>query len=943
LETYCGKLERCSLKTLISFPTKEELNLMCKAPVSTDAEWCWLLNHHGCSNETLKARLAVFRRVTKFQCQLKQYPGHENLLERVHALPCIKEPEKLSTLRKALDDCYHGYDDRMELIKMKYNERDLCWLFEGIAECLTFTATHVCGDYSIGDYVTKIFFTRENSNNMIYKCRDITLIQDLMLSPQECDPLKKCGNYAQSVYRPVAHDFKNATQLEIFCTQKKNNLAGCWSKYGAQCGSRIMQRQFKEELRLMELICFPDFQQVVNIVPYSALVNVARAVLDCEEHFLQIYPRLAESRGYLDKTCCRQIFQMEICIRSAVHFPTYTISNEPYKVLYRHTLKNSLQGQLIETYDRCRGQDIDECLANTHNCSSSKSVCQDRVGSFQCYCLRGFRQVDDFNCVDIDECRENRHNCYSRRHCTNTDGSFKCKACKLTHYLSSLGECIDKNECRENEHNCYSRSHCKNIDGSFKCEACKLGYQLNSLGECIDINECLRNRHKCLSKRHCTNKEGTYQCRRCKKGYRPDGREICKDIDECRENRHECSFDQQCENKNGSYECACRKGFKKDRNGVCDDIDECRHNKHSCKLTERCVNRPGTYECYCKEGFQRYSQGNCVDINECLGNRHKCLSGRQCTNEEGTYRCTRCKKGYRPDGREICKEGTYQCRRCKKGYRPDGREICKDIDECRENRHECSFDQQCENKNGSYKCACRKGFKKDRNGVCDDIDECRHNKHSCKLNERCVNRPGTYECYCKEGFQRYNQGNCVDINECREDKHNCYSRRFCTNIDGSFKCAACKYGYHLNSLAHCIDHNECLENRHNCLSRRYCTNEEGTYRCTRCKKGYRPDRREICKVVLKVFKVIKSKLFPITRNTPLLQLSICPMKQGVCGHICNPGLQIFEDYLVFFHKPCTIYCSFEKNKEVKYLFPVQQYSPQEQQGFVSSSLLMTAK
>ena len=55
-------------------------------------------------------------------------------------------------------------------------------------------------------------------------------------------------------------------------------------------------------------------------------------------------------------SCPRQIFQMEICIRSAVHFPTYTISNEPYKVLYRHTLKNSLQGQLIETYHRCRGQ-----------------------------------------------------------------------------------------------------------------------------------------------------------------------------------------------------------------------------------------------------------------------------------------------------------------------------------------------------------------------------------------------------------------------------------------------------------------------------------------------------------------------------------------------------------------------------------------------------------
>ena len=55
-------------------------------------------------------------------------------------------------------------------------------------------------------------------------------------------------------------------------------------------------------------------------------------------------------------SCPRQIFQMEICIRSAVQFPTYTILNEPYKVLYRHTFKNSLQGQLIETYYRCRGQ-----------------------------------------------------------------------------------------------------------------------------------------------------------------------------------------------------------------------------------------------------------------------------------------------------------------------------------------------------------------------------------------------------------------------------------------------------------------------------------------------------------------------------------------------------------------------------------------------------------
>ena len=52
---------------------------------------------------------------------------------------------------------------------------------------------------------------------------------------------------------------------------------------------------------------------------------------------------------------------------------------------------------------------------------------------------------------------------------------------------------------------------------------------------------------------------------------------------------------------------------------------------------------------------------------------------------------------------------------------------------------------------GSYDCICREGFDL-INDICSDIDECLQEKHDCSKNELCVNNFGSFKCECKEGL-----------------------------------------------------------------------------------------------------------------------------------------------------------------------------------------------
>ena len=57
-----------------------------------------------------------------------------------------------------------------------------------------------------------------------------------------------------------------------------------------------------------------------------------------------------------------------------------------------------------------------------HNCTNAD-------GDYQCYCLTGFRLVNNENCTDIDECSEESDNCHANSTCLNTIGSYSC-SCK---------------------------------------------------------------------------------------------------------------------------------------------------------------------------------------------------------------------------------------------------------------------------------------------------------------------------------------------------------------------------------------------------------------------------------------------------------------------------------------------------------------------------------
>lgn len=47
-----------------------------------------------------------------------------------------------------------------------------------------------------------------------------------------------------------------------------------------------------------------------------------------------------------------------------------------------------------------------------------------------------------------------------------------------------------------------------------------------------------------------------------------------------------------------------------------------------------------------------------------------------------------------------------------------------------------------------------------------DIDECADGSHQCTGNQLCSNRQGSYICQCPPGYRLNNLRQCQDVNEC---------------------------------------------------------------------------------------------------------------------------------------------------------------------------------
>ena len=342
----------------------------------------------------------------------------------------------------------------------------------------------------------------------------------------------------------------------------------------------------------------------------------------------------------------------------------------------------------------------------------------------------------------------------------------------------------DVNECTSNVHQCHTATgaKCVNFVGDYVCE-CPSGYRLRTGNTCVDIDECHEWAPCAEHGGRCENTVGSYKCT-CNSGFTGDGyvcvresRELCKPATNTTE--AQCAHRQQCtvDRRTGAAracdaECAHGYAFD-DRAQSCIDVDECTVMRNSCAAHADCVNTAGSYTCACRPGYEGDGR-QCEDINECAADKHACHAQAQCTNLPGSYTCA-CPAGWAgnatvsclQESRPICTDAavcttnadcltladvsTAVCE-CRRGYRRESLSgKCVDIDECAENRHECSTQAECANSAGSYACTCRRGYTGDGRH-CMDVDECAVDHGGCAPTALCVNTAGGNLCVCASGY-----------------------------------------------------------------------------------------------------------------------------------------------------------------------------------------------
>ncbi|KAL0280085.1 UNVERIFIED_CONTAM: hypothetical protein PYX00_001479 [Menopon gallinae] len=426
---------------------------------------------------------------------------------------------------------------------------------------------------------------------------------------------------------------------------------------------------------------------------------------------------------------------------------------------------------LLATYECVKGFNLKNKRNDRMFCSQSrwlgaKPKCQ--------------KEVKEDNSSESSLCSVNRGGC--EHTCTEVR---KKVVCSCFHGFRSEGNrCIDIDECEINNGGC--EHICKNQLGSFSC-SCPTGLQLSSNGKtCVDINECLsRNGHgPCQDT--CTNHWGGYQC--------------------------------SCEGIPGTQ--------LSEDNHTCEDIDECKSGAAGC--SHSCINALGRAFCQCPPGLELGEDWKtCQDIDECDDETIESNCEYGCINTIGSYYCA---SGEPENENSSPDTETATPTACTAGYKLDPEGKCTDIDECKENTHNCSH--ECINREGDYECGCPDGFDLSENErTCEDYDECAEDvepEHNCS--QRCINEVGSYRCDCYSGYRLDEDlTTCVDLDECSSNP--CAYE--CKNLKGGFVCS-CPEGYEVKNITDCTDVDECLLNKHNCSHG--CTNTLGSYEC-RCPSG----------------------------------------------------------------------------------------------------------
>ncbi|RTG82681.1 uncharacterized protein DC041_0001435 [Schistosoma bovis] len=264
--------------------------------------------------------------------------------------------------------------------------------------------------------------------------------------------------------------------------------------------------------------------------------------------------------------------------------------------------------------------DINECELNIDSCGAH-TFCKNTIGSYQCICKHGYKNINETDCTDIDECSifTPAESCPdTRARCVNTQGSYVCVCPEGFIWLGYPDlKCKDVNECTEKPDICGKEHQCVNMIGGYRCQ-CAPGYK-NGENEksCVDIDECsiFTPAESCPDTRaRCVNTQGSYVCV-CPEGFiwlgYPDLK--CKDVNECTEKPDICGKEHQCVNMIGGYRCQCAPGYKNGENEKsCVDIDECHEMENVCKSnnpyapSQACINLMGSYRCVSDETPPNY-------------------------------------------------------------------------------------------------------------------------------------------------------------------------------------------------------------------------------------------------------------------------------------------------------------------------------------------------
>ncbi|XP_051579497.1 latent-transforming growth factor beta-binding protein 1-like isoform X2 [Myxocyprinus asiaticus] len=374
---------------------------------------------------------------------------------------------------------------------------------------------------------------------------------------------------------------------------------------------------------------------------------------------------------------------------------------------------------LSSTRDQC--DDVDECL-ELHQTCDGVGQCVNILGSYQCICQLGYRQVNGTSCQDIDECEDDMQMCILNGECLNTEGSFLC-VCDVG-FVSTRDPpgCEDVDECSLNENTCGSHGVCQNTMGSFSCQ-CDPGFKDSQDGQgCVDVNECELLSDVC-GEATCENREGSFLC-------------LCAD--------ETLDFNPM------TGKCLSTHPGPKTTIAFATPTPVIPHHQNGLvpPNVQDLVTTLGTPTAERKECYY-----NLNDENLCDNVLASSMTKQECCCTLGAGWGDNCEVHPCPvpgtdQFSQLCPAG--------RGNVPAGdpmipgislEENFKDADECMLFKDEICKDGYCLNTPGGYECYCKSGLYYDESKLqCVDTDECLDD-FNC-IDGECMNTYGSYQCFC---------------------------------------------------------------------------------------------------------------------------------------------------------------------------------------------------